>query len=223
MPDLRASRALGQLPVISEEKIEIPHIPSRGISGPRTFNTAGCGVNAHAAFKIVAPPEALLHNARAFRLRAHELRITGTMRFAERMSARHKCHGLFIIHGHAREGFADIIARANGIRIAIRAFWVDVNQAHLNGRQRVFQLTRAAVSVVVEPAFFGAPIDIFFWLPNIDATASEAKGFEPHGFKCDIAGQNHQVGPGQSLAIFLFDGPKQTAGFVEVAVVGPAV
>ena len=223
MPNLRASGAFCQFPVIPEEKVKIAHIPLCGIRRPGTFNAAGCGVNAQAAFEIILPTEALLNNARAFRLCAHQLGIAGAMGFTKSMSTGHKRHGLFIIHGHAREGFADVIARGDGIRVAIRAFWVHVDQAHLHGRQRVFQLALATVAVVVKPALFGAPIDIFFGFPNIDATASEAKGFEAHRFKRNIAGQNHQIGPGQSLAVFLFDGPKQAAGLVEVAVVRPAV
>ena len=180
MPNLRASRAFCQLPVISEEKIEIPHIPLRWIGGPGTFNPAGCGMNAQAAFEIVLPAKALLDNARALRLCAHQLWIAGTMRFTKRVPTGHKRHGLFIIHGHARECFADVITRGEGIGIAIWAFRIHINQAHLHGRQWVFQLARAAVTVIVKPALFGAPINIFFRLPNIDATATEAKGFEPH-------------------------------------------
>ena len=180
MPNLCASRAFGQLPVISEEKIEISHIPLRGIGGPGTFNPAGCGVNAQATFEIILPAKSLLDNARAFRLCAYQLGIAGTMRFTKRVPTGHKRHGLFIIHGHAREGFADVIARGDGIRIAVWAFRVHVNQAHSHGRQRVFQLALATVPIVVEPALFATPIDILFWLPNVDATAPEAKGFEPH-------------------------------------------
>ena len=152
----------------------------RWIGGPGTFNPAGCGVNAQATFEIILPAKSLLDNARAFRLCAYQLGIAGTMRFAKRVPTGHKRHRLFIIHSHPREGFADVITRGEGIGIAIWAFRIHINQAHLHGRQRVFQLAVAAVTVIVKPALFGAPINILFRLPNIDATATEAKGFETH-------------------------------------------
>ena len=38
-----------------------------------------------------------------------------------------------------------------------------------------------------------------------------------------IAGVNHEVCPGKTGTVFLLDGPKQAAGFIEVSVVRPAV
>ena len=53
---------------------------------------------------------------------------------AEGMPAGNQSHGFFVVHGHARKGFADVPARGNRVRIAIRAFGVYVNQTHLNSR-----------------------------------------------------------------------------------------
>ena len=45
----------------------------------------------------------------------------------------------------------------------------------------------------------------------------------PHGFQCAVAGQDHEVGPGNLPAILPLDRPEQHPRFVEIAVVGPAV
>ena len=55
------------------------------------------------------------------------------------------------------------------------------------------------------------------------ATAAEAEGLEAHRLERAVAGQDHQVGPGDLVAVLLLDGPQQPARLVEVAVVGPAV
>ena len=44
-----------------------------------------------------------------------------------------------------------------------------------------------------------------------------------HRLQRHIAGQDHQVGPGDLAAVLLLDRPQQPAGLVEVGVVGPAV
>ena len=38
-----------------------------------------------------------------------------------------------------------------------------------------------------------------------------------------VAGEDHQVGPRDLVAVLLLDRPQQATGLVEVAVVGPAV
>ena len=64
---------------------------------------------------------------------------------AEGMAAGDQRHGFFVIHRHAGEGFANVTcAEATRVRLAIRAFGIDVNQAHLHGGQRVFQVAGRA-------------------------------------------------------------------------------
>jgi hypothetical protein len=46
---------------------------------------------------------------------------------------------------------------------------------------------------------------------------------KPIDSSAHVAGEDHQVGPGNLLAVLLLDRPEQAAGLVEVAVVGPAV
>src|SRR5436190_1088739 len=61
------------------------------------------------------------------------------------------------------------------------------------------------------------------WPPAISATAGEAECLEAHRFERDVAGENHQVGPGDFPAVLLLDRPQQPARLVEVRVVRPAV
>ena len=101
--------------------------------------------------------------------------------------------------------------------------WVDIDQAHLNGRQRKLEFALARIAFVVQPALFFAPIDVFFRLPHIRAATGKAKSLETHGFKGAIASEHHEVSPGNGAAVFLLDRPQEAAGLVEVAVIGPAV
>ena len=114
------------------------------------------------------------------------------------------------------------LADRDRIRIAVRAFRIDVDQAHLHRAERFGQLTFAAVALVAEPGAFGSPIELFR-LPHIGAAAGKAEGLEAHRFEGDVAGENHQVGPGNLAAILLLDRPQQAARLVEVGVVRPGV
>ena len=171
------------------------------------------------------------------------------MGFAEGVAAGDEGDGFLVVHRHAAEGFADVVGGLERIGIAVGAFGVDVDEAHLHGGERVFELAAVdvAVGVVVgdehgavwslvdafgavrvadvaaEPGLFGAPIDVLIWFPDVFAAAAEAEGFEAHRFEGDVAGEDHQVGPGNLAAVLLLDRPEEAAGFVEADVVGPTV
>ena len=49
------------------------------------------------------------------------------------------------------------------------------------------------------------------------------KVLNPIDLERDVAGENHQVGPGDFPAILLLDRPEQPARLVEVHIVGPAI
>ncbi|CAI8174517.1 MAG: Uncharacterised protein [SAR116 cluster bacterium] len=153
------------------------------------------------------PTKTLFLNAGTFRFSTNKAGITGTMRLAKSMPARNKCYGFFIIHCHPRKGLADITGRSHRIRLAVRAFRIDIDQAHLNSGKRVFKLTVASIAFVTKPGVLGAPIDVFFRFKHIDTSAREAECLEAHRFQRAVAGKDHQVGPGQRIAIFLLDRP----------------
>ena len=65
------------------------------------------------------------------------------MCFAEGVAACCEGNGFFIVHGHARECLADVTARGDWVRIAVGAFWVNVDQTHLYGGERIGQFAIA--------------------------------------------------------------------------------
>ena len=75
-------------------------------------------------------------------------RRAGAVGFAEGVTAGDERHRLFVVHRHARENLTDILGRRDRIRVAVRPFRVDVDQAHLYGRQGVFQLPVAGVTAL---------------------------------------------------------------------------
>ena len=78
-------------------------------------------------------------------------------------------------------------------------------------------------NVVAEPLGLSAPIDVLGRLVCVGAATREAEGGAVHGLEGDVAGEQHQVGPRDLVAILLLDGPQQAAGLVERDVVGPGV
>ena len=60
-------------------------------------------------------------------------------------------------------------------------------------------------------------------MPDVGAAKGKAIAFQTHGFIGDGASQDHQVGPGDLVAVFLLDRPEQATGLIEADIVGPAV
>src|SRR5690606_33994104 len=153
---------------------------------------------------------------------------TGAVRFAEGVTTGDKGDGLFVIHRHAGEGLANITRGRYGVRIAVRALRVDVDQAHLDGAQIAVQFAIAGIAAVRtfavrEPRFFSAPVHMVLRLPSIGATAAETEHRTAHRLDGDVARENEEVGPRQLCAVLLLDRPKQAARLVEVAVIRPRV
>ena len=97
------------------------------------------------------------------------------------MAAGDEGDGFFVVHGHAGEGFADVAGGAERVGLAVGAFGVDVDEAHLDGGEGGFEFAVAGVAFVAEPGGFGAPVDVFFGFPDVGAAAAEAEGFNAHG------------------------------------------
>ena len=145
------------------------------------------------------------------------------MGLAERVSAGDQRNGLLVIHRHALEGLADIARRGDRVRLAVRPFRIDIDQAHLHGAERILKFTVAGIAFVGQPFAFGAPIDVFFRLPDVGAAAAETEGLEAHRIQGDIAGENQKIGPGDFAAVFLLDRPEQPARLVQIDIVRPAI
>ena len=190
---------------------------------PGALDAAADRIAPLAAAEAALPAEALLFDGGGFGLGTDQRRIAGAVALAEGVPAGDEGDGLFVVHRHAPEGLANVDARLDRVRLAVRAFRVHIDQPHLHGRERVLELPVAAVALVAKPFGFGAPIDILFRLPDVFAAAAEAEGLEAHRLQSAVAGEDHQVGPGDLPAVFLLDRPEQTARLVEEHVVGPAV
>ena len=222
-PLIGASRALGQHPIMVHQVLKIVIVPLGWVGGPSAFNAAGNRIATHAGAEAVLPAKAHLFHRRRFRLRAHIARGASAMALAEGMATGDQRDGFFVIHRHARKGFANVTTRGERVRLAIRAFGIDVNQAHLHGSERVFQNAVARIALVIQPGFFSAPVDILFRFPDIHAPTAKAKRLQAHGFNGAIAGQDEHIGPGNLVAVFLLHRPQQAARLVQIAVIGPGV
>ncbi|MNO90539.1 hypothetical protein D3C76_820620 [compost metagenome] len=250
-PLVGARGALGQFPFEAEHVFEKVVAPLGRRGGPGHFQAAGDSVRAFAAAEFVPPAQTLFFQASRFGLGTHVVGGAGAMGLAERVTAGDQRHGFLIVHGHAAEGFTDVLAGGHRVRVAFRAFRVHIDQAHLHGRQRVFQIAallrttllvfprfgnerafagflhgflRLVVAhVTAQPFVFRAPVDILVRFPDVRPATGKAEGLEAHGFQRDVTGQDDQVGPGNLVAILLLDRPQQAAGLVQADVVGPAV
>ena len=110
-PLLGAGRALGQLPFVLEQVVEEVVAPLRRRLRPGHFRAAGDGVGADTRSVLALPAEALILDRGAFRLGADQRRIAGAVGLAEGVTAGDQRHGLFVVHRHAEEGFADVLGR----------------------------------------------------------------------------------------------------------------
>ena len=224
LPLVRAGRALGQLPFEAEQVLEVVVAPLRGRGRPGAFQPAGDRVVALAGAEAVLPAEALLLDACTLGLRADiRARIGRAVRLAEGMPAGDQRDGLLVVHRHARERLADVAGRGDWIGLAVRPFGIDVDQAHLDGAERIIELAFAGIALVAEPGVLGAPVDVLRRLPHILAPAGETERLEAHRLQGDVAGEHDQVGPGELAAVFLLDRPQQPPRLVEVRVVRPAI
>ena len=126
----------------------------------------------------------------AFRLGADQRRIAGAVGFAEGVAAGNQRDGLLVVHRHAKERFADVLGRSDRIRIAVRSFRIDVDEAHLHGAERLRKLAFAAIAFVAQPSALGTPEELFR-LPNVGAAAGETERLEAHRVEGDVAGEDH--------------------------------
>ena len=220
--------ALGQLPFVAEEHVEVAHVPLGGIGLPGALQAAGGGVAALAGAVGVHPAQALQLDGRGLGLGAHQAGVAGAMHLAEGVSAGGEGHGLLVVHGHALEGLAHVLAAGHGVGIAVRTFGVHVDQAHLHGREGVLEVALAGVAAVGlvaggQPLVLGTPVHVLLRGPDVRPASTEAEGLEAHALQGHVAGQDEEVGPADAVAVLLLDGPQQAAGLVQVAVVRPAV
>ena len=226
VPLMGACRALSKGPgvFVLEEHVKVAVVPNGGVGRPCAFDTAGDGVSANAGAKVACPAEALLFKRSAFGLGTFVVLGSSAVSLAEGVSPGRQSDGFFIVHGHALERLTDVLCAEKRVGVGVGALRVDVDEAHLHGGEWVLEvLAGLTVAVVAQPFVFAAPVDVVFGVPNVGSATAESKNGPAHGFDSDLPGQNEQICPTDGVAVLLLDWPEKSAGFVEVAVVGPAV
>ena len=209
---------------MTEEALEEAVAPAGRCRRPRDLEPARDRIGTAAASEAALPAEALLLERRALRLRPDVGdRVGRAVGLAEAVAADDQRDRLFVVHRHAAERLADVARRGERIRVAVRAFRVDVDEPHLHGGERILELAIAGVALVAEPRRLRAPVDVLVGLPHVFAAARVAEGLEAHRLERDVAGEHEQVSPRELLAVALLDRPQEAARLVEVCVVGPAV
>ena len=222
-PLVGTRRALHEFPFVFEEVFQIRIAPLRGRLGPCDFESARDGIGTLAGFVGTFPAEALEFDGSGLGLGADIFCVAGAMAFSKGVAACDEGDGFLVVHRHAGEGLADVARGGERVGVAVGALGVDIDEPHLDCGEGVLEFAVAGVAAVFQPLFFGAPVDVLLGFPDVGAAAGEAEWFESHRLERDIAREDHQVGPGDFAAVFLFDGPEEAARLVEVGVVGPAV
>src|SRR5580698_6407306 len=224
LPLVCAARALRQLPFVLEQILEEVVGPLRRLAGPCDFQAAANCITRDTCGVGVRPAEPLLLDGRAFRFGTHVSGGPGAMSLAEGVTASNQRYSLFIVHRHAAECFSDILGGFERIRIKVRAFRIDVDQAHMRGAVRLGQFAITGETLLrAHPLVFKSPVDVHVRLPNVGTAACEAEGLEAHRLESDVAGKDHEISPRDLLAVLLLDWPQQTPSAVEIDVVRPAV
>ncbi len=128
--------------------------------------------------KAVLPAQALVLDVAGFGLtrRASRSRAVG---LAEGVATGDEGHGLFVVHGHAAERLADVVGRQLRVGVAVGTLGVDVDEAHLDRRERTLELAVARVALVAEPRGLGAPVHVVVGLPHVGAAPGEAEVGNP--------------------------------------------
>lgn len=110
-----ASGALGELPLVLEEVLEVLVAPlGRGL-GPNNLETRCNGIGALARVVAVLPSEALSLNASASRLGTNVAVRSSAVGLAKGVTTGDESDSLLVVHGHAAEGGADVVGGGNGV------------------------------------------------------------------------------------------------------------
>ena len=223
-PLVGAGRARRQLPLVAEEELEEVVAPLRRRRRPGHLEAARdrvarpCRCRSCSSSRGPAP--------RAARPPAPDRRCPPGRRRASCRSVWPPAISATVSSSFIamrREGLADVVRRGERVGVAVRALGVHVDEAHLDGGERILELAVAGVALVAEPDGLRAPVHVLVRLPDVLAPAAEAERLEAHRLQRDVAGEHHQVGPREPAAVLLLHGPQQPARLVEVRVVRPAV
>src|ERR1035441_10722088 len=185
-------------------RVSLHLVPWHRVGGPCAFQPAGDRVDAFAAAKGIYPAQALIFDSRTLGFGTHiRARFGSPVGFAESVSPGNEGNCFFVIHRHSSEGLSDVPGRGERIRIAVGPFRIHVDKAHLNSAERIIELAVTAVALVSQPLALRPPENVLFGLPNVLASTAETEGLESHRLKCNVTGEDNQVGPGEFPAVLL--------------------
>jgi hypothetical protein len=140
-----AGRALGQLPLVAEQHIEVAHVPLGRVGRPGAFDAAGDGVAALAAAEACSSsrgPAPRCGAASGSGRRGRGRRRRGTCRRCGRRRSARRSPRRSSPCGRRSRGCRGPEATGSGLPFG--ALRVHVDQAHLHGGQRVLELAVAA-------------------------------------------------------------------------------
>lgn len=186
--------------------------PLVGSAGPGDLKTTGDGVRALARLVVVLPTEALHLEISRIGLVLDVVGGGSTVCLAKGVAACNQSKGLLIVHGHAAECSTDIPCGSDGVRNAIRALRVDVDQTHVRGCGRVLEvaavdilgvrfrpalvtidgtrLVRAGCAlrvadIVAQPGGLSSPVHRLISLPLVGTATSETESLDAHVLESD--------------------------------------
>ena len=173
-PLVRAGGALRELPLELEQVLQEVVAELRRRARPRDLEPARDRVARDAAAEFARPSQTLRLEIGGLGVGADVVRDAGAVRLAEAVAARDQRDGLFVVHGHAAERFADVARGGHGIRLAVGTFRIHVDEPHLHGRERVREIALARVTPVgAEPLRFFTPKHVEVRLPDVRTAAAE--------------------------------------------------
>ena len=141
------------------------------------------------------------------------------MGLAEGVPAGDQRDRLLVVHRHPAERLADVAGRGECIGVAVGTLRVDVDQAHLDGAERVRPARGRRRTARRRARCPRAPEDLL-GLPDVLATEGEAEGLEAHVLQRDVAGEDHQVGPEIFRPYFCLTGHSRRRALSRLALSG---
>ena len=150
-PLKRSGRTLHTLPLVAEQDVKVTGVPLHRVGGPCAFDAARDRGGAIARAEAALPAQPLLGDVGGLGFRTHQRLIARAMALAEGVSASDQRDGLLVVHGHPGEGLANVSARSDRVRIAVGSLRIHVDQTHLDGTERNFEIPITGVALVAKP------------------------------------------------------------------------